>query len=123
MELKKGQIVVFENGHEADVMEARWSETHKAFYYASDETDEEGKRKIFFSDVVINKESRKNRKFVPSEKNCKKQIYPISETEKAYVIEDGTDGHIKHTKEYFKYIAKSICFVDEEGRIFAPVWA
>ena len=125
MELQKNQQVLFENGHKADFMEARWSEKHQAFYYASDETDEEGKRIVYFSTNVIEKEKRKTSKFVPGEKSCTVRIMPLAETEKAYQIEDGSNGKIGRSsvKEYYKWIAKSVCYVDENGAIFAPAWA
>lgn len=123
MTLKANQLVVFENGHKAGYLEAFWSNRHQAFVYVSDELDEEGNFIRYYSTTVIEKPCRNRRKFVPNEKNCTVEIFPLGETEKAYQIEDGTNGHTRHVKEYYKYIAKSICYTDENGRIYAPIWA
>jgi hypothetical protein len=51
-------------------------------------------------------------------------IRPIGQTEKAYQLVDGSNGLIgRGCKVYYKYIAKSVCFIDENGDIYAPVWA
>lgn len=123
MELKPNELAVFENGHKADASEARWNERRQAYYYASDECDETGKRIIYWTTKVIEKPKKKRRKFDSSEKTCTVEIYPVGETEKAYQVPDGTNGKTRHVKEYYKYIAKSICYVDENGRIYAPKWA
>lgn len=125
MELERNQLVVFENGYKAGYLEARWSNRNQAFYYVSDEVDEDGKRIRYYSTNVIEKPVRKSKKFVPSEKSCTVQIYPLAESEKAYQIEDGTNGLVGRSqcKEYYKWVAKSVCFVDESGNIFAPLWA
>lgn len=123
MQLERNQLAVFANGHKAGCLEARWSEKHKAFYYVSDELDEEGRRIAYFTTTVIDKPQRKRRKFSPSKENCKVMIHPLGGTEKSYVLPDGSNGKTRHCKEYYRYIAKSICYVDENGNIFAPYWA
>lgn len=123
MDLKAGQLVVFENGHKAGMAEVCWSNKRQAFALATGETDEEGRPVILYSNTVIEKQAKPIRKFIPTKQTCTKEIIPIGETEKAYQIEDGTNGHTRHVKEYYKYIAKSVCFIDEQGRIFAPAWA
>lgn len=119
MELRKNQLVVFEDGHKEGYLEARWSERSQAFYSFT----EDGEK--IFSTTVIEKPKRNKKKFVPSEKNCTVLICPCGETEKAYQIYDGTNGCISrgNMKVYYKYIAKSICYVAEDGKIYAPAWA
>lgn len=123
MELGMNQVVVFENGYKADRSEAVWDRKHQSFCIPTDEYDEEGRRIMLYSTNVIDKPVKGKRRFVPSSKNCNMQIYPVGETEKAYQITDGTNGKIGHSKEYYKYIAKSICWKDENGNVFAPMWA
>ena len=123
MELKPNQLVVFENGKKAGNTEVCWSRKHQAFCLVTDETDENGNRVMYFSTTVVDKPEKKRKAFAPSREACTRQIYPIGETEKAYQIPDGTNGKIGHCREYYKHIAKSICFVDENGNIFAPAWA
>ena len=118
MELSKNQLVVFEDGHKEGYLEARWSERAQAFYSFS----EDGEK--MFSTTIIDKPQRKGGKFTPNAKNCTVQIDPIGETEKAYQIEDGSNGKVgRGCKVYYKFIAKSICYKDEDGRVFAPAWA
>ena len=126
MELQWNQLVVFENGQKAGTLEGvRWSEKQQAFCLVTDEEDEHGNRIRLYSNTIIEKKQRKRSAFVPSREKCTKQIWPIGETEKAYQIEDGSNGKIGRSscKEYYKYVAKSICFTDENGNIFAPAWA
>jgi len=117
MVLKKNQFVVFEDGHKEGRLEARWSERNQAFYSFNDDGEK------VFSTKIIEKAARKT-KFNPSAKNCTVEVYPYGETEKAYAIHDGSNGKVgRGFKSYTKYIAKSVCFVDENGKIFAPAWA
>ena len=118
MELKKNQFVVFEDGHKEGYLEARWSERSQAFYSFT----EDGEK--IFSTTIEEKPERKKAKFVPSSKNCTVEIIPCGETDKSYQVYDGANGYVgRKQKSYYKYIAKSICFVDENGKIFAPSWA
>lgn len=66
---------------------------------------------------------RGGKMFKPSKKNCKVRIYPDGETEKAYIVNSGTNGLVgKGCRTYNEYIAKSICFVEDE-KVYAPIWA
>ena len=127
MELKANELVLFPNGEKAGVINGvQWNERHQAFRYCSSDLDEYGNRIIYYSTTIIQKPERKSRKkFTPSKESCTVQIWPLGETAKAYQIEDGSNGKIGRSsvKEYYKYIAKSICYTDENGNIFAPVWA
>lgn len=118
MILAKNQVVVFENGHKEGYLEARWSEKYQAFYTFT----EDGER--IYSTTIETKPERKKAKFIPNAKNCPVRIIPCGETEKAYQVYDGSNGHVGRTqKSYYKYIAKSICYIDENGNIYAPIWA
>lgn len=118
MILNKNQVVVFEDGHSEGYLEARWSERSQAFYSFT----EDGEK--IYSTTIIEKAKKSTKKFVPNKKNCTVNIIPCGETEKAYQIYDGSNGLIgRGQKSYYKYIAKSICYIDEDGNIYAPNWA
>lgn len=117
MELNKNQVVVFEDGRKEGYLEARWSERNQAFYSFN-----ENGEKIF--SITIEEKPTKKSKFIPNTKNCPVQIHPCGETEKSYQVYDGSNGRVgRGLKHYYKYIAKSICYVDENGNVFAPIWA
>lgn len=118
----KNQVVVFDcvygiKNYKAELTEARWSSKHNSFYLI----DDDGTR--VYSTKVEDKPKRNRKSFIPTKENCIKQIFPEGETEKAYKVCVGSNGHIGNPKLYYDYIAKSICYVDETGKIFAPVWA
>lgn len=123
MQLNKNQYVVFSNGEKHGYMEARWSERAQAFYTFVE--DEEGSRTKIYSMDIREKAPRAKKAFTPSAAACTVRINPHAETEKAYVLEDGSNGKITrgNMKVYYKYIAKSVCFVADNGEIFAPSWA
>lgn len=122
MTLNKNQYVVFPDGHKEGYLEARWSEKNQAFYSFIE--TENGSERVY-STEIIEKQSKGSKKFVPDAKNCTVRIFPCGETEKAYRIADGTNGKITrgNMKIYYKYVAKSICYVDDDGNVFAPLWA
>lgn len=118
MTLNKNQFVVFENGEKQGYLEARWSERNQAFYTFTDDGEK------IFSNTIETIPERKSSKFIPTAKNCTKHITPCDETENAYQIYDGSNGRVgRGSRPYFKYIAKSICYIDENGDIYAPSWA
>lgn len=131
MTLTKNQLVVFEDGHKEGYLEARWSDKKQAFYYIPEDEngekmrDDYGKAIKLYSNTIIEKPARKRKKAEPSEKTCTVKIIPCGETEKAYRLYDGSNGKVSrgNRKDYYKYIAKSICYVNENGEIYAPAWA
>ena len=127
MELKANELVLFSNGEKAGLINGvMWSKKHQAFRFCSSDLDEDGNPVILYSTTIIQKPQRKSRsKFTPSKENCTVRIFPLAETSKAYQIEDGSNGKIGRSscKVYYKYIAKSICYTDENGNVFAPLWA
>lgn len=124
MELSKNQYVVFQNGEKHGYLEARWSERAQAFYTITE--GENGETLRLYSTDIREKLARKRKAaFVPSATTCTVKIFPCGETEKAYRIEDGSNGCISrgNMRVYYKYIAKSICWVSPDGSIYAPQWA
>lgn len=130
MQLEKNQYVVFPNGETQGHLEARWSETHQAFYLITDETYEDEKGRIrnvrLYSTDVREKSARPKKSFKPTEKNCTVDITALiaGETEKSYKILVGSNGCIsrKNHKAHYDFIAKSICYISN-GRIYAPQFA
>lgn len=119
MELKKNQFVVFEDGHKEGYLEARWSNKKNAFYTFTDEGE-----KIYSTTIIEKTPRTRKTKFAPTSENCNIQIFPSGQTEKAYQVYAGSNGLIGRGKrDYYEYIAKSICFVDADGNIYAPAWA
>jgi len=122
MNLTKNQYVLFKNGRKEGYLEARWSDKHQAFFTFMDDDEK------IWSTTVIDKPKRKKseRKFEPSEKTCPIRIYPCGQNDKCYIVEDGVYGRSKGgypSRVAYKYIAKSICYANEQGEIFKPIWA
>ena len=64
------------------------------------------------------------KKFIPTKDNCTVPIIPDRETGKAYGIITGDNGKMFINRQlYYTWIAKSVCFIDTDGIIYAPVWA
>lgn len=127
--LGKDEYVLFENGKKEGGSEVRYSFKKQAFYTELTDAngeivrDEDGHPIRIYSNNRQKKEKAKNGKFTPSAEKCTVQIFPEFETEKAYAIFAGTNGLVKNVKVYYSYIAKSICWEDENGKVFAPAWA
>lgn len=124
MELTKGQFAVFEEiGRKEGYLEASWSNKHNAFVTLGDDGQK------YYTTTVIEKPARKKstekKKFAPSDTVCTQEIFPCGETEKAYIIATAY-GKLKGgvpSQTHYSYVAKSICFIDENKRVFAPMWA
>lgn len=127
--LGKDEYVLFENGKKEGSTEVRYSFKEQAFYTELTDTngkivhDEDGRPIRIYSNNIQKKEKAKSEKFTPSAEKCTVQIFPEFETEKSYAIFSGINGSVINIKVYYSYIAKSICWKDESGKIFAPVWA
>lgn len=63
------------------------------------------------------------KRFVPSEKTCDVRIQPDKITEKAYGVIVGDNGKWMHRQFQYAWIAKSVCWIDTDGTIYAPRWA
>lgn len=121
MELEKNQCVLFENGRKEGYLEARWSEKYQSFITWDDDGNE------MHSTNIIEKPSRKKsvRKFTPSATTCTIQIFPCGEAEKCYITAVAY-GPLKGgapSKIHYEYTAKSICYINEQGDIFKPIWS
>lgn len=62
-------------------------------------------------------------KFVPSKENCTVCIKVHHETEKAYAVYAGHTSGYLYGKDIYEFVGKSICYVDEQGNVYAPKWA
>ncbi|HHX66888.1 MAG TPA: hypothetical protein GX708_02385 [Gallicola sp.] len=125
MEITKNQYVLFTelDGtiRKVGYLEIRYSNKQNSFYVFSNQ-DENIK---LFSNTIIDKPIRKKREYTKQTDISKmKEIFPIGENEKSYIVYDGANGKITrgNTKQYYKYYAKSICVVDN-NRVYAPIWA
>lgn len=125
------KLVVFPGGVKKDrLSDIRWDKDKEQWFTFERDVDgyvvcdDYNKPIRIYAIDVIDKPVRKRKQFIPSKEGCTARIFPVGETEKAYQIEDGWNGHFgKQSKTWYKYIAKSVCYIDENGNIFAPVWA
>lgn len=118
MELGKYERVRMPDGKLYDATSAHWSRKHNAFRVLTD--DENGNEVWLYGTEIVTVEPRKG-KFVPTKENCTRLVDVCDQTEKAYGYYTGfysTKG-----KPHKDWIAKSICYVDENGNVYAPVWA
>lgn len=120
-ELEKYERVKMQDGKLYDGLCARWSRKHNAFRVLTNERDEDGNPVWLYGTEVVTVEPKKRGKFVPTKENCTCRLDVCEATEKAYCYYTGfysTKG-----KPHKAWIAKSICFVDENGEIYKPCWA
>ena len=118
MQLAKNQVVRFSDGHTEGCLEARWSERAQAWVSYGDDGQKQ------YSTVIEEQPRRASRKFVPSAKTCTVLITPCGETDKAYQVYDGSNGLVgRGQRNYYRYVAKSICYTDADGHVYAPAWA
>lgn len=137
----KGKLVVFPDGAKIgqhDDVDIRWDDDHQAWYkFIFDEDGNPVKNDDWwlkdepvyarmYATEIIDKPGyvpRKKKQFIPSRETCQIEIHPCGHSEKAYKVYAGNDGYGRSRTIYYIWIAKSMCYVDEDGRIFAPVWA
>lgn len=122
--LTRNQYVLFSNGDKQGYLEARWSSRHNAFTTVV--VDEDGERIRLYSTDVYEKATRNKAEFMPTATNCPVRLDNITgETDKAYIVCVGDNGSMIPSKlrYFYKYVAKSVCYVDENGVVFCPVWA
>jgi hypothetical protein len=120
MELGRYEKVRMPDGKLYGNLQARWFRKHNAFGVCTDKVDECGNPVWMYSNEVVTVEPKKS-KFVPTKENCTVLVDVCDVTDKAYAYYTGfvsTKG--KYHKEW---IAKSICYVDENGKVFKPMWA
>lgn len=117
MELGRYERVRMPDGKLYDATAAYWSRKHNAFRVLTE--DENGSEVFMYSTEIVTVEPKK-RKFVPSAENCTRKIDVCDSTEKAYAYYTGfysTKG-----KPHKEWIARSVCYVNEHGEVFAPHW-
>ena len=120
MELGKYERVRMPDGKLYDGLCARWFSKHNAFGVLVGD-DENGFPVYMYGTEVVTVEPKKRGKFVPTKENCTCLLDVCEATDKAYCYYTGfysTKG-----KPHKAWIAKSICFVDENGEIYKPCWA
>ena len=120
MELGKYERVRMPDGKLYGAISAHWSRKHNAFRVFTGEVDEYGLPIWMYGTEVVTVEPRKGR-FIPTKENCTCPVDVCDATEKAYAYYTGfysTKG-VPHKE----WIAKSICYVDENGNVFKPHWA
>lgn len=120
--LEENEYVKFPNGdlmNEYSSWSLNWDKKKQSFYRWNVDGRE------YSNEIVIKEKKKRAKKFVPSAKTCTVEIHPDYETEKAYAVFAGDNGCVvkSNRKVYYSFVAKSICYVDENGKIFKPVWA
>lgn len=63
------------------------------------------------------------KKFIPNAETCDVRIIPDRETEKAFGVIIGSNGKWTNPRDIYAWIAKSVCYIDADGTIYAPRWA
>lgn len=119
MELGKYEKVLMNDGKLHGYLEVRWSRKRNRFEIFTGEYDDEGNAIMLYGTEIVTVEPKKQ-KFFPTAKNCTRKVDVCDVTEKAYGYYTGfynTKG--KPIKEW---VAKSVCYVDENGDVFAPNW-
>lgn len=120
MELGRYEKVRMNDGKLYGAMQARWSRKRNRWEVFTGEYDENGDAIHLYGTEIVTVEPRK-KKFVPTAENCTRRIDVCDATDKAYAYYTGfisTKG-VAHKE----WIAKSICYKNEKGEVFAPRWA
>ena len=120
MELGRYEKVRMNDGKLHGHLEVHWSRKRNRFEALTDEYDNEGNPIVLYGTEIVTVEQKK-KKFVPTAENCTRRIDVCDVTDKAYAYYTGfysTNG-----KPHKEWIAKSICYKNEKGEVFAPCWA
>ena len=120
MELGRYEKVRMNDGRLHGHLEVRWSRKRNRFEAHTGEYDNEGNPIVLYGTEIVTVEPKK-KKFVPTAENCTRRIDVCDATDKAYAYYTGfisTKG-VAHRE----WIAKSICYKNEKGEVFAPIWA
>lgn len=120
MELGKHQKVRMNDGKLHGYLEVTWSRKRNRYEAHTGEYDADGNPIVLYGTEVVTVEPKK-KKFVPTAENCTRLVDVCDATEKAYAYYTGfysTKG-----KPHKNWIAKSVCYVNEKGEVFAPNWA
>lgn len=120
MELTKYQKVRMNDGKLHGRLEVSWSRKRNRFEAHTGEYDAYGNPVVLYGTEIVTVE-QKEKSFVPTAENCTRLVDVCDATEKAYAYYTGfysTKG-----KPHKNWIAKSVCYVNEKGEVFAPNWA
>ena len=117
MELTKYQKVRMNDGKLHGYLEVSWSRKRNRFEAHTGEYDAEGNPIVLYGTDIVTVEPKK-KKFVPTAENCTRLVDVCDATEKAYAYYTGFNS--TKGKPHKNWIAKSICYVNEKGEVFAP---
>ena len=120
MELGRCEKVLMNDGKLHGHLEVHWSRKRNRWEACTDEYDENGEPVMLYGAEIVTVEPKK-KEFVPTAENCTRRIYVCDATEKAYAYYTGfysTKG-VPHKE----WVAKSVCYKNENGEVFAPYWA
>ena len=120
MELGRYEKVRMNDGKLHGRLEVVWSTRRNRFEAHTGEYDSEGKPIVLYGTEIVTVEPKK-KKFVPTAENCTRRIDVCDATEKAYAYYTGL--YSTKGKPHKEWIAKSICYKNENGEVFAPHWA
>ena len=120
MELGRYEKVRMNDGKLYGWLQAKWSRKRNRFEVFTGEYDENGEAIHLYGTEIVTVKKKEN-KFVPDAENCPCRLDVCDATDKAYAYYTGfysTKG-----KPHKEWIAKSICYVDENGEVYKPIWA
>ena len=120
MELGRYEKVRMNDGKLHGNLEVYWSRKRNRFEAQTGEYDDEGNPIVLYGTEIVKVEPRKGN-FKPTKENCPCLVDVCDSTDKAYAYYTGfysTKG-----KPHKAFVAKSVCYKDENGRVFAPAWA
>lgn len=118
MELGRYEKVRMPDGKLYGANCAHWSRKHNAFRVLTD--DENGNEVFMYSTDVVTVEPRKG-KFKPTKENCPCLVDVCDATDKAYAYYTGL--YSTKGKPHKAWVAKSVCYVDDSGNVYKPIWA
>lgn len=122
MELGRYEKVLMNDGKLYGNLQAHWSRKRNRYEVHTGEYDEEGNPIVLYGTEVVTVEPKtRTKKFIPTAENCKRRLDVCDATDKAYAYYTGfysTKG-----KPHKEWVAKSVCYKNENGEVFAPYWA
>ena len=122
MELGRYEKVRMNDGKLHGRLEVVWSIKRNRFEAFTGERDNEGNPIVLYGTEIVTVEPKKKKsKFIPTAENCTRRIDVCDATEKAYAYYTGL--YSTKGKPHKGWIAKSVCYKNENGEVFAPHWA
>ena len=121
MELGRYEKVRMNDGKLHGRLEVVWSIKRNRFEAFTGERDNEGNPIVLYGTEIVTVEpKKKKKKFIPTAENCTRRIDVCDGTEKAYAYYTGL--YSTNGKPHKEWIAKSVCYKNENGEVFAPHW-